>query len=230
MNLGEKEFFQRERERLVRQLEREGILKDPYVKRALLRVPREEFVLPEYKRYAYVDRPLPILAGQTISAPHMCCIMCQALELRPGHKVLEVGTGSGYHAALCAEIVAPEDSEVKGHVYTVEIVPELVEFARENLRRTGYLDRVTVIHGDGSKGLPQFAPFDRILVTAAGPDVPSPLLEQLRRGGRLVMPIGPPHGIQILVLVEKDEKGRYHYKNLGGCLFVSLRGEYGWKL
>ena len=225
----EEEFFRKERERLVRQLEEEGILKDPHVKRALLKVPREEFVLPEYRRYAYVDRPLPILAGQTISAPHMCCIMCQALELKPGHKVLEVGTGSGYHAALCAEIVAPENSEKKGHVYTIEIVPELVKFAMENLKRTGYLNRVTVVHGDGTKGLPEYAPYDRILVTAAGPDVPPPLIEQLKEGGKLVMPIGPPYGLQILVLVEKDKNGKCRYRNLGGCLFVSLRGEYGWK-
>ncbi|RLF21961.1 MAG: protein-L-isoaspartate O-methyltransferase [Thermoprotei archaeon] len=223
-----KDYFTRERERLVRRLVEEGVIRSEEVKRAMLSVPREEFVLPQYRRLAYVDTPLPILAGQTISAPHMCAMMCEALELKPGHKVLEVGTGSGYHAALCAEIVAPKDSPIKGHVYTVEIVPELVEFAKENLRRTGYLDRVTVILGDGSIGLPEYAPFDRILVTASAPDVPPPLIEQLKEGGRLVIPIGEPYGIQVLVLVVKDEEGRVHHRYLGGCLFVRLRGKYGW--
>ncbi len=221
--------FEAERRKLVKRLVREGVIKSEEVKRAMLTVPREEFVLPEYKKYAYVDHPLPILAGQTISAPHMCAMMCEALELRPGHKVLEIGTGSGYHAALCAEIVAPRDSPIRGHVYTVEIIPELVRFARENLRRTGYLDRVTVIHGDGSQGLPEYAPYDRILVTAAAPDIPPPLIRQLKAGGRMVIPVGLPDYIQFLTLVIKNPDGSITTENLGGCLFVRLRGKYGWQ-
>jgi len=221
--------FVKERIRLVEKLIREGVIKSEKVKRAMLAVPREEFVLPEYRRYAYVDHPLPILAGQTISAPHMCAMMCEALDLEPGHRVLEVGTGSGYHAALCAEIVAPKDSDIKGHVYSVEIEPILVDFAKNNLKRAGYDDRVTVIHKDGSQGLLEHAPYDRILVTAAAPDVPEPLLQQLKPNGKLIIPVGMPEYIQILMLVTKDEEGNVSYKNLGGCIFVRLRGKYGWK-
>ena len=225
----EKMNYVMERKRLIKRLVMEGVIRSERVKTAMLTVPREEFVLPEYRKYAYVDHPLPILAGQTISAPHMCAMMCEALDLRPGHKVLEVGTGSGYHAALCAEIVAPKDSKVKGHVYTVEIEPELVEFARKNIERTGYADRVTVILGDGSQGLPQYAPYDRILVTAAAPDVPETLIRQLKPNGKLVIPVGMPGYIQFLTLVTKDEEGKVTYENLGGCIFVRLRGKYGWK-
>ena len=224
-----KDIFYEQRLRLVEKLVREGIIKSERVKRAMLKVPREEFVPPEYRHLAYVDTPLPTLAGQTISAPHMVAIMCEALDLRPGHKVLEIGTGSGYHAAVCAEIVAPEDSPVKGHVYTIEIVPELVHFAKANLKKTGYDDRVTVIWGDGSRGLPEYAPYDRILVTAAAPNVPKPLIEQLKPGGKMVIPIGEPYFFQVLILVEKKKDGSITRKFICGCSFVPLRGKYGWK-
>ncbi len=203
---------------------RSGVIKSERVLRAFLKVPREEFVPKEYRDYAYVDQPLPIGYGQTISAPHMCVIMCEALDLREGNKVLEVGTGSGYHAALVAEIVGE-----KGHVYTIERIPELAEFARKNLERTGYIKRVTVIVGDGSLGYPEAAPYDRILVTAAAPDVPKPLVEQLKPGGKMVIPVGDLSLFQDLLLVEKKSSGKVKVKNLGGCAFVPLIGRYGWK-
>jgi len=158
----------------------------------------------------------------------MVAIMNEALELKVGHKVLEVGAGSGWHASTIAEIVAPADSpkEEWGHVYTVEIVPGLARFARENVKQAGYGDRVTVICGDGSLGYPEEAPYDRILVTAAAPDVPKPLLEQLENDGVLVIPIGGLHFFQSLFRVRKL-KGKVVRENLGGVAFVPLTGRYG---
>jgi protein-L-isoaspartate(D-aspartate) O-methyltransferase len=157
--------------------------------------------------------------------------MDEALELEVGHRVLEVGAGSGWHASTIAEIVAPTDAPKKewGHVYTVEIVPELAEFARKNIEKAGYGDRITVIHGDGSLGYPEKAPYDRILVTAAAPDVPKPLIEQLKTGGILVIPVGGIYLYQTLVRVRKrDEK--ITEENLGGVAFVPLTGEHGYKV
>lgn len=158
----------------------------------------------------------------------MCVLMCDLLRLREGMKVLEVGTGSGYHAALCAEIVAPEGGK-RGHVYTIERIEELVEFARRNLEKTGYGDRVTVILGDGTLGYPPEAPYDAILVTAAGPSIPEPLLTQLAPGGRMVIPIGRFYYNQVLVVVEKDEEGRIKKRDYGPVSFVPLIGRYGWE-
>ncbi|TFG06740.1 protein-L-isoaspartate(D-aspartate) O-methyltransferase, partial [Candidatus Thorarchaeota archaeon] len=175
--------IKRERERLIQRLRASGYIKSEEVERAMRTVPREEFVPVQFRRHAYRDTPLSILHGQTISAPHMCAIMCEFLNLAEGQSVLDVGGGSGYHAALCAEIVAPKGSEVPGHIYTIEIVESLVEFAKENLEKAGYSNRVTMVHGDGGKGLPEHAPFDRILVAAAAPDIPQPLVDQLVPGG-----------------------------------------------
>jgi protein-L-isoaspartate(D-aspartate) O-methyltransferase len=227
---GSEEWFRRARERLVERLVREGYIRSEKVKRAMLRVPRELFVPEDLKRLAYEDTPLPIGFGQTISAPHMVALMTEYADLDVGMKVLEVGTGSGYHAAVIAEIVAPSDvpRERWGHVYSVERIRELAEFARRNLERAGYADRVTVIVGDGSKGYPPEAPYDRIIVTAAAPDIPGPLIDQLKPGGKMVIPIGDRY-LQHLYVVEKDEKGRLHYRSVTPCLFVPLIGEYGWK-
>jgi len=153
--------------------------------------------------------------------------MCEGLKLKPGHKVLEVGAGSGYHAALCAEMIAPADSPTPGHVYTIEIVKGLIEFARSNLERTGYSDRVTLIHGDGGLGLPEYAPFDRILVAAAAPTVPEPLVDQLAPGGVMLIPIGGRGLFQELLMIEKDEDGNISHRNWGGVAFVPLTGKYG---
>jgi len=158
----------------------------------------------------------------------MVSIMNEALELEVGHRVLEVGAGSGWHASTIAEIVAPSDTprEKWGHVYTVEIVRELADFARKNIERAGYGDRVTVFCADGSEGYASEAPYDRVLVTAAAPDIPKPLLEQLRTGGVLVIPIGGTYLYQTLVRIRKMDR-RLTEENLGGVAFVPLTGKYG---
>ena len=219
--------FKAERERLVKRLIEEGFLRDKKVIEAMRKVPREEFVPENLRNSAYADTPLPIGYGQTISAPHMVAMMCEYLELKVGDKVLEVGAGSGYHAAVIKEIVAPENAENPGHVYTIEIVKELAEFARKNLEKTSYKNRVTVIHGDGTLGLPEHAPFDRIIVTAAAPSIPKPLIEQLADGGILIIPVGEPHFSQVLKRVMKV-KDTLKFDDLCDVVFVPLRGKYGW--
>ena len=221
--------FEELRRRLVEKLIREGYIRSERVARAMLRVPRELFVPEELRHLAYEDTPLPIGEGQTISAPHMVALMTELADLQPGMKVLEVGTGSGYHAAVLAEVVAPSDENPSrwGHVYTVERISSLAERARRNLERAGYADRVTVVVGDGSKGLPGEARFDRIIVTAAAPEVPPPLVEQLRPGGKMVIPVGDRY-LQHLYVVEKTPEGRIRYRQVTPCLFVPLVGEYGW--
>uniref|UniRef100_A0A7J3UZZ7 Protein-L-isoaspartate O-methyltransferase n=1 Tax=Candidatus Methanosuratincola petrocarbonis (ex Vanwonterghem et al. 2016) TaxID=1867261 RepID=A0A7J3UZZ7_9CREN len=217
------------REMLIRRLIEEGVLTQPEVIKAMSKVPREEFVMPELREQAYMDTPLPSLEGQTISAPHMVAIMCQLLSLKPGHMVLEVGAGTGYHAAVCAEIVAPRQPGAKdGHVFAVERIRSLVEFARSNLARCGYSDRVTVIEGDGTLGYPDAAPYDAILVTAAAPRIPPPLKSQLRDGGRMVIPVGEAYSIQDLIVVEKSGSDFKEW-TYGGCVFVPLCGRYGWR-
>jgi len=161
----------------------------------------------------------------------MVSIMDEVLELEMGHKVLEVGAGSGWHAATIAEIVAPTDApkDKWGHVYTVEIVSQLAEFAKKNIEKADYSDRITVVCGDGSLGYPEAAPYDRILVTAAAPDVPKPLVEQLKTGGVLVIPVGGMYLYQTLVRVRKRD-GQILEENLGGVAFVPLTGKYGQRL
>lgn len=221
--------FQEKRERLIEELIQEGVLREPEVIRAMLSVPREEFVPEELSESAYIDSPLPSKDGQTISAPHMVAMMCQLLKLAVGQKVLEVGAGTGYHAAVCAEIVAPVKAPKvnRGHVYAVERVRSLVEFAISNLGKCSYSDRVTIIEGDGTLGYSMQAPYDRILVTAAAPSVPPPLKMQLKDGGRMVMPVGEAYSIQDLMIVERAGD-TYKEKSYGGCVFVPLFGQYGW--
>jgi protein-L-isoaspartate(D-aspartate) O-methyltransferase len=153
--------------------------------------------------------------------------MCEGMNLSEGMNILEVGAGSGYHAALCAELVAKTGAEIPGHVYTIEIVDNLIEFARNNLERAGYSDRVTLVHGDGGNGLPDYAPFDRILVAAAAPSVPKPLIEQLAPKGIMLIPIGSPGFYQELMMVEKTLDGKVLQRRWGGVAFVPLTGEYG---
>lgn len=155
--------------------------------------------------------------------------MCDVLELEKGMKVLEVGAGSGYHAALCAEIVAPTGSKSKGHIYTIERIPELVDFAIENLKKAGYINRVTVFTGDGSEGYKDMAPYDAILVTAAAPKVPQPLIDQLVEGGKLAIPLGSLFMYQELIVVEKLENGKTKRHRFGSVAFVPLRGKWGWR-
>lgn len=186
---------------------------------AMSRVPRELFVPEELRPMAYEDRPLPIGHGQTISAPHMVAMMCDLLDLREGMKVLEVGGGCGYHAAVMAELVGPS-----GHVYSVERIPELVEMARRNLERARYRN-VSMILGDGTLGYSEQAPYDRISVAASAPDIPEPLKEQLRPGGRMVIPVGTYS--QDLLIVTKNHEIRV--ERAMGVIFVPLIGKYGFK-
>ncbi len=216
-------------EQLVDHLVKDGVLRSPNVVQAMKQVPRELFLPERSVEYASVDAPLPIGKGQTVSAPHMIAIMNEALELRVGHHVLEIGAGCGWHAATISEIVAPKNAlrSERGHVYTIEIVSELAQLARENIMRHGFGDRVTVIHGDGSSGYPEQSPYDRILVTAAAPEVPPPLVEQLKIGGILVIPVGSVHLFQSLIRINKKSDGSLNRENLCGVAFVPLTGRFG---
>ena len=210
------------RKDLVEKLFNQGYINTAKVKEAMLKVPREEFMPPENSSYAYLDRPFPIGKGQTISAPHMVAIIAEKLELTDGMSILEIGTGLGYNAAVVAEIAGNE-----GHVYTIERIPALVEKSRENLNKTGYSDRVTVIEGDGTIGYPDKAPYDRIYGTASAPKIPEPLKKQLKIGGKLIMPMGSDY-YQELVLVVRISDDDFQTRNLGGVVFVPMIGKHGW--
>jgi protein-L-isoaspartate(D-aspartate) O-methyltransferase len=189
---------------------------DERVLAAMERVPRELFV-PDYLRdRAYDDAALPIGGGQTISQPYMVARIAEALELRGGERVLDVGSGSGYQAAVLAELA--------GEVHTIERLPELAELARENLARAGY-ERVHVHVGDGTRGVPEHAPFDAIAVAAAAPELPRTLYEQLEPRGRLVVPVGK-HGVQRLEVVIRSPEGPAVLRSVS-CRFVPLVGEEG---
>ncbi len=207
--------FEAEREAMVKyQIEARGI-KDRRVIEAMRKVPRHLFVPPEYRDAAYEDRPLPIGEGQTISQPYIVALMTEALGLKGGERVLEIGTGSGYQAAILAELA--------GEVYTIEIVPSLAKRAEELLRDLGY-DNVHVSQGDGSFGWPEAAPFDAIILTCAAPRVPERLLEQLKDKGRMVLPLGRDPFFQSLVLITKDGD-EFEQRMITGVVFVPMTGE-----
>ena len=207
------------RERMVRhQIEARGIA-DPAILRAFDEVPREEFVDKKQRQWAYDDHPLPIEAGQTISQPYIVAAMIEAAEIRPGDKVLEVGAGSGYAAAVMSRIARV--------VIGIERQHDLVEIAQKRLQRLGY-HNVKIVAGDGTLGCSGEAPFDAILAAASGSHVPASFVDQLAPGGRLVMPVGNPGGVQELVKVTKRPDGTTERKNLGGVRFVPLIGEEGW--
>jgi len=197
---------------VVEQIAARGV-SDPEVLAAMRKVPRHEFVPEEYRDMAYRDTPLPIGHGQTISQPYIVAYMTEQLALSPKDKVLEIGTGSGYQAAVLAELVS--------EVFTIEIIPELAEQARKTLQRLGYKN-VHVRVGDGYQGWPEHAPFDAIILTAAPPKVPQPLLDQLKDGGRLIAPVGENY--QELVLIEK-QGSKLVRKNLIPVRFVPMTGE-----
>ena len=212
--------FAREREAMIeRQLKHRGIT-EPMILDAFREVPREAFIAGNNVHLAYGDHPLPIEAGQTISQPYIVALMIQAAGIRLRDKVLEVGAGSGYAAAVI--------SRIAGKVIGIERQHELVEVARERLQRLGY-DNVEIVEGDGTKGWRDGAPYDAILAAASGSHVPRPLVEQLAPGGRIVMPIGDPGWVQQLVKVTKNDDGTLVQQNLGGVRFVPLIGEEGWK-
>ncbi len=207
--------FEQARRAMVRdQLEARDIT-NRRVLEAMGKVPRHELVPPQQRLSAYADHPLPIGYGQTISQPYIVALMTQLAQARPHHKALEVGTGSGYQAAVLAELVS--------HVYTIEIVDELAERARQDLERLGYAN-VTVRAGDGYQGWPEQAPFDVILVTAAPEKIPQPLLDQLADRGRLVIPVGPTGGIQFLKVVQR-RKDRFEESTVLPVRFVPMTGE-----
>jgi protein-L-isoaspartate(D-aspartate) O-methyltransferase len=211
-------MFEEERLRMVDTLRANDCLHDGRVAEAMMRVQRHLFVPQRLWPLAYADRPLPIDEGQTISAPHMVAMMAEFMRLAPGMKVLEVGAGSGYHAAVIAELVRP------GRVFSIEVVPRLAETARGNLHRSGYSE-VEVVVGDGSLGLPAEAPFDRISVAAAAPRIPMPLKEQLGEGGVMLIPVGG-RGSQDLLMVRR-ERGRLTETEMCGVMFVPMVGEHG---
>ncbi|MCE5296560.1 MAG: protein-L-isoaspartate(D-aspartate) O-methyltransferase [Euryarchaeota archaeon] len=209
-----------ERERMVGRLGSAGVICDAKVRRAMLAVERHLFLPDSMREVAYIDRPLDIGHGQTISAPHMVAIMASMLDLSPGMRVLEVGGGSGYHAAVMAELVRPG-----GKVFSIERIEGLARTAKANLARSGHDDVVQVLIGDGSKGLPEEAPFDRISVAAAAPDVPEPLIEQLADGGMLLIPVGGALSQELMMI--RKVGGKIIKKKVCGVMFVPLVGEHG---
>lgn len=204
------------RRRLVDEIAGQGI-RDERVLEAVRRIPRHLFVPEEFADRAYENHPVAIGQGQTISQPYMVACMTQALELKGGEKVLEVGSGSGYQTAVLKALHA--------EVYTIERLPELSDRARQNVERAGY-PGVHYRVGDGSRGWPEEAPFDRVLVTAGAPTMPVSLVEQLREGGSMVIPVGGEEE-QDLLLVRRD-KGRVTRERICSCIFVKLLGDEGW--
>ncbi len=204
------------REEMVRdQIEGRGV-KDTRVLKAMRKVPRHEFVPPDVRHLSYEDSPLPIGEDQTISQPYMVAFMTEALKLRGGERVLEIGTGSGYQAAILAELCA--------EVYTIEIVKSLADRSAATLKRLSY-QNVFVASGDGFKGWKEHAPFDAVIITCAPEEVPPPLIEQLAPGGRLVCPVGPQWRWQTLVRVTKQADGGVVREELLDCRFVPMTGE-----
>lgn len=207
-----------ERQEMVeRQLRKRGI-HDPRVLAAMLEIPREEFVPPEYRICSYQDDPISIGYGQTISQPYMTALMAQELELTGAETVLDVGSGSGYHAAVLGLLAAK--------VVSIELIPALAGMARRNLERTGRAGNITVVCGDGSEGCAESAPYDAISVAAAAPEIPPELIAQLKDSGRMVIPVGS-RGDQELRVVLKSE-GSISSRVATYCRFVPLRGHEGW--
>lgn len=209
------EYASAREDMVVTQIEARGV-SNTEVLRAVRTVPRHEFVLEKYIGRAYIDQPLPINQGQTISQPYIVALMSELLDVRSGEKVLEIGTGSGYQAAVLAEMGV--------EVYTVEIIPELAEEARERLTQLGYT-QIHTLTADGYFGWEAYAPFDAIIVTAAPDHLPQPLANQLAEGGRLVIPIGPVGAFQSLWLFDKTD-GELQATNMGGVRFVPLSGDH----
>lgn len=210
--------FARQRMLMVEQQLIPRGIRDPRVLAAFRKVPRHRFVGGEFQQAAYADHPLPIGEGQTISQPYMVACMTQCLELRSGDRVLEIGTGSGYQAAILAEIC--------GEVYSVERIAAVSGKAGEILKELGYTN-VHLLVADGTQGWAARAPYDGIVVTAGAPRVPPPLIEQLAVGGRLVIPVGGSWSQELMVM--RKEEGQVTEEGVCGCVFVPLLGKHGWK-
>lgn len=210
-------YFQKRQDMVMWQIERRGV-RDERVLSAMRAVPRHEFIPADMQAHAYEDSPLPIGRGQTISQPYIVAFMTELLRLKGTEKVLEIGTGSGYQAAVLSMLAS--------RVYSIERIPELAEKAKSKLEELGYLN-VSVHAGDGTLGYPKDAPYDGILVTAAAPAAPQPLLDQLADGGRLVVPVGQG-GMQSLQLWTRDGD-KFDSSDILPVVFVLLRGEFGWK-
>ncbi len=208
-----------ERERMVEHQLRARGISDARVLTAMGEIPREEFVPAQQRRWTYEDEPLPIGHGQTISQPYMTALMAQCLRLQGEERVLDIGSGSGYHAAILGALCA--------RVVSVEILPELAEFARSNLQRTGRGGNVEVICADGSGGYPKEAPYDGISVAAGAPGVPCPLVDQLVEGGRLVIPVGDYADQELRIITRRQ--GKTESSVAAFCRFVPLRGSQGWR-
>jgi len=206
--------------RLIDYWQSSGIIKDKKLIEAFKKIPREKFIHNHQLEEAYGDYPLPIGQGQTISQPTTVMIMTQALELKQGDKVLEVGAGSGYQAALISVMVGK-----KGKVITTELIPKLVEFAQKNIKKCN-IKNVKIINYDGSKGYEKESPYNKIIVTAACPNIPKPLIEQLKENGIILAPVGALFGQSMIKGIKK--KGKLETRSLGSFVFVPLKGEYGY--
>jgi protein-L-isoaspartate(D-aspartate) O-methyltransferase len=219
--------FQKQRKAMVERYKTRGYLHSKKMVEAMRKVPREAFMPCAYLEYAYYDQPFPIPGDgqQTISAPYTYAMFYEPLHLTRGDRILEVGTGSGYGAALARELVGNT-----GKVVTIEVNTITYCFGKRNLEKVGYHD-VIMICDDGSKGYPPEAPYDKICVTAACPEIPAPLTKQVRTPGRIVAPVGGPFSLigQNLVLLSKDKNGETTMETLDRVVYVPLTGEYGWK-
>ncbi len=201
---------------LITYWEKTGIVKDKRLIKAFESINRENFVSGEYKSRAYEDIPLPIASGQTISQPTTVMIMIEALELQKGDVVLEIGSGSGYNAAIISRLCS--------FVYSIEIIPELAGLAKKNIKKEG-IKNVEIIIGDGSRGYAEKAPYDKIIFTAACPTIPKQAIEQLKEKGIIIAPVGNQYSQKMIKAVK--EKQRLNIKELGDFMFVPLKGEYG---
>ena len=215
---GQDQWEEARRSMVELQIASRGV-RDDRVLSAMRSIPRHLFVPPTYRDAAYNDCPLPIGRGQTISQPYIVAVMTELLQIRPGDRVLEIGGGSGYQAAILGTLARD--------VISIERIPDVAEMAKENLSGAG-ITNVTIVIGDGTLGYPAKAPYDAILITAAAPDVPPPLIGQLAEGGRLVAPVGS-RDLQELVRCTKKE-GTVTREYFGGVVFVPLLGEYGWQV
>lgn len=214
--------FDAELDELIRSMKASGYLKSASIEAALRNAPRHLFLPRKMADMAYRDCPLSIGHGQTISQPSTVVVMTETLQAKPEQRILEIGGGSGWQAALLGRIVGP-----KGKVYTIERIEELVKMAKNNLRAVG-IRNVRVVHGDGSGGLPKQAPYDRIIVTAACPAVPPHLIAQLKMKGRLIVPVGDLY-TQIMTVITKTAKDTFEKEEIGRFMFVPLIGRYGFK-